>query len=298
MGVRRFKFLRALFLAGAAGRAVAAIPDEQALAALVARLGAAEVSDRQAAYAALLSAGAEDPGPVLERLPADLDDMEVQAACQRLRERIPVENRRRRMRALAQTVEAGTVIDDFFDAPSRQALLSLLKAIPSEGKGDAVRLLTVFLGSDDPHLRRDVVLAVAKHAPGEIDTVRPLLRDPDPSVRAWVLVALWRMGDPAIPPRLLDFLAGDSRPERGVAEYILKKTGAVWETSRIGALLDHRDPGVRAAALRVLGEFGTPEARALVAARLSGEDRDLEALDAVIEFFDDPGLDGDAGDMR
>ncbi len=276
---------------------------DEGVAALLARLGSVEVSEREAAFEALLAAGVRDPEPVLGAFPADPDDAEVRIACQRLRERIPIEHRRRRMHALAGDAPAArNAVDPFFDAPSRDRASALLDAVPAERRKEAVGILAFFLGSTDHNLRMQVILAIARHAPGEIDAVRPLVEDPDPSVRATAIDALWRMGDPGIPSRLVAYLSGDSVPERGVAEHILKERGDVSETTRIGALLDHKDPQVRVAALRVLGEFGTPVARDLVAARLTREDPDLRleavrilerqqgagALPAVLAFLEDP----------
>jgi cyclophilin family peptidyl-prolyl cis-trans isomerase/HEAT repeat protein len=133
------------------------------------------------------------------------------------------------------------------------------------------------LAQTDRELHARAAFALAREPkPAALPTLRKLLADPDPRVRAWAARALGILGEPDDLARLRPLLDGDSgdpgpliqtlRSARALVAGNKTKAIAEW-TPRLRALLGDPRPGVRVSAIDAAGVWGAPELSEVLAAR-------------------------------
>lgn len=277
-------------------------------AALAARLGSADFAEREAAYEALLAAAARDPEGVLAVLPSDPDDIEVRAACDRLREAVAREGMRRRLlAAVGEDPTARSAAEGFLrDSRNLSAYHALIQKIPeSRMTGVATVLAPSLLSAEDPEFRSRGIQLIAQTGPGAVLAIRPLLDDPSETVRSSAIHALAGLKDAASVPRFMERLANGTESERAASMHALAALNAIGEIPRLLPLLEgKKEIGLRVWVMRLLAEFDAPEARAAIeraladpvadvraeAARLwtNRLRKDKEGLPRLLPFLEDP----------
>lgn len=137
------------------------------------------------------------------------------------------------------------------------------------------------LAQADPELHARAAYALSRDPfPQALPTLRKLLADPQPRVRAWAARALGIVGEPgdlALLRPLLDDKGGDPGPGpliqalrtvRALAAAGKAKPIPDW-APRLRELLDDPRPGVRVSAIDAAGVWGSPELNEVLVARAS-----------------------------
>lgn len=186
-----------------------------------------------------------------------------------------------------------------------------------KGSGKTFAVLARFVSSPDVKVRRGAFRAAVKaDAPNRERVFLPLTKDPDPDLRAeashdvsrvsyakfkgayqnldqatrrYALLAIIKMDESIV--STIDAEIDGEEPESlirglGIIE-LLDREKAV--AGRIVQLAQHSDIGIRAAAVRLLGKTGTPEAVKMLIASISYKDRRVRgAAIEALQFVDHP----------
>lgn len=139
--------------------------------------------------------------------------------------------------------------------------------------------------------RRAAILPLV-HTTQAVPTVRALLRDEDPEVRARACEALARLGDTASVPSFFAALGDPSaRVAHAAVSAILTLGTSETEALALAAVSSHH-PGIRRHALRLLGTFGFPSAFEPLRKAIDDPDRrNAELAIAGLGAIDDPRVD-------
>ncbi|HEX7897616.1 MAG TPA: HEAT repeat domain-containing protein [Planctomycetota bacterium] len=143
--------------------------------------------------------------------------------------------------------------------------------------------------SAEPGLRRQALRQLGTRRVKAVETIAPLLKDPDASVRFHAATALGRAGDPAAVPALLDALEEKDLFARFAAFTALRRIGAWGATARgledgrasvregvLFAMREAREDAAVEALARFSGDAAKPgEARAAAVETLAGLARAL-----------------------
>jgi HEAT repeat protein len=209
-------------------------PDEARIKALVRRLGADDFEAREEASRQLAAVG----GPARPYLEAALNDPDAEVV--------------RRAAECLKGIEAGStgmvagaavrLLAKRKPAGAAEALLAYAVAAEGDGVGDAVREALASLALRDGKADPALVAGLADNAPArraaaghalapaadQRDAVRKLLKDPEPSVRLTVGLALTRARDKEAVPALIALLEEPAlkRPDRGRVETLLYRLAA------------------------------------------------------------------------
>ncbi|HEY3352259.1 MAG TPA: HEAT repeat domain-containing protein [Polyangia bacterium] len=158
--------------------------------------------------------------------------------------------------------------------------ISRLEDARDVGDGRLVQLLA----HEDARVRARAALAIGRVAdPAAFPPLREALRDAEPAVRGAAALALGLAADEEAEPALLRRLAlDDGRPERVADLEALGRLGGERALPALVASLAEREPEVRAAAARALGNYGY---RGRLAGRLGGAEAALATAltDAGVE---------------
>ncbi len=136
--------------------------------------------------------------------------------------------------------------------------------------------LVAALITDDP-FKRVAILPLVR-APAAAPTVRQLLTDEDPEVRARACEALARINDITSVPNLFEML-GDTNPRAAHAAVSAILTLGSGETEKLAlqAVTSNR-PAVRRHAIRILGAFGYPNGFGALRDAIADSDRRIAEL--------------------
>ncbi len=172
----------------------------------------------------------------------------------------------------ARTVD---VLEALLPLPEGERWARLLPHLFCFKDDTVVSLAERGLAQTDPELHARAAYALSREPKAQgLPTLRKLLADPAPRVRAWAARALGIVGgeeDLALLRPLLD--DGDPGPliqalrsDRALAAGGKAKPIAGW-TPRLRALLDDPRPGVRMSAIETSGVWGSPELNGILEAR-------------------------------
>jgi cyclophilin family peptidyl-prolyl cis-trans isomerase/HEAT repeat protein len=174
----------------------------------------------------------------------------------------------------ARTVD---VLEALLPLPEEERWARLLPDLFRFKDDTVVSLAERGLKVPDPALHARAAFALAREPKAQsLPTLRALLADPAPRVRAWAARALGIVGGGEDLARLRPLL-DDRDPDAGPLIQALRSARALaaggkakpildW-TPRLRALLDDPRPGVRASAIDAAGVWGSPELGEVLAAR-------------------------------
>lgn len=194
----------------------------------------------------------------------------------------------------ARTVD---VLEALLPLPEAERWARLLPHLFRFKDDTVVSLAERGLAQTDPELHARAAYALSREPKAQaLPTLRKLLADPAPRVRAWAARALGIVGgeeDLALLRPLLD--DGDPGPliqalrsARALAANGKAKSIADW-APRLRALLDDPRPGVRMSAVETSGVWGSPELNGLLEARVtSGETWERGTALAALAAGKDP----------
>ncbi len=189
----------------------------------------------------------------------------------------------------ARTVD---VLEALLPLPEEERWARLLPDLFRFKDDTVVSLAERGLKLPDPALHARAAFALAREPKAQgLPTLRGLLADPAPRVRAWAARALGILGggeDLALLRPLLD----DRDPDAGPLIQALRSARALaaggkakpipdW-TPRLRALLDDPRPGVRASAIDAAGVWGSPELGEVLAARAAADGETGERGTALV----------------
>jgi HEAT repeat protein len=151
---------------------------------------------------------------------------------------------------------------DATDPDIREAALRSLAQIGASGSSPSVMAaITKALRDRSPAVRVAACVAAGRLGRGRaVNALRPLLSDPNPRVKASALDGLAATQDSRVEPLLRRALTD---ADEGVRQHAAAGLAALLIKRRPGdamVLVDHDDPVVRSAALRVVGRLGSPTA--------------------------------------
>ncbi|HUS33371.1 MAG TPA: HEAT repeat domain-containing protein, partial [Kofleriaceae bacterium] len=172
------------------------------------------------------------------------------------------------------------MLDDTATAPAATDALAYLGRTSDEALLAALRL------DDTP--KRIAILPLVRSKSAAV-TLRTLMNDEDPEVRARTCEALARIGDTASVPLMFDAL-GDPSPRvaHAAISAILTLGSGETEALALGAAQSPR-PAIRRHAIRLLGSFGYASAFETLVAATNDPDRRVAELATVgLGLIDDP----------
>jgi len=177
-------------------------------------------------------------------------------------------------------------------AEDAQRVLARLADLEARLRGleaDPIQRGYDFLGSGNPDLRREGILAlerIAKDDPAAKAAIRQMLADPDPRVRMTAIDTLADAGDRESIPSIMNSLADPDRNVREQAMRSLQEMGAREAGPAIAELLKDPDPRLRARAADVVGQMRVKEAADLLVQALGDERNDVrgEAIASLGEI--------------
>jgi HEAT repeat protein len=158
---------------------------------------------------------------------------------------------------------------------------------------DSVQALTVVLAHEDPGVRKETVIALARIGGEDAGLLLVgMLNDPHPGVREVAALGVADLRVLRAMRPLLEMVATEE--EEAVLVQVLLALGAMGDPGAVPAIekkavvsIFSRPPRqIRVAAYRALAAIGSPHARALVEAAV--EDKDIEVRQTVAEILQTP----------
>lgn len=136
--------------------------------------------------------------------------------------------------------------------------------VKKHGKGKVLQTLEEVLKKkgNDP-LRRSTILVLGSLKDKKsLDVLAELLRDPDPSIKANILYAIWRIGgNEKVVPNVIECLSDSDGDVRGNAAFLLGTVGDLRAVEPLIKILSDKDINVRANAITALGYLGDKKAK-------------------------------------
>lgn len=195
-----------------------------------------------------------------------------------------------RVAALGGLPHAPALLVDAIHSPDEDVQAAGVRILGELGTADAQRALVETL-KDGAFARSRVAAQLEGQQQLSVETLRPLLEDPEPVVRYWGVKLLEHAsGDPSVTDALLAAAADDDASVRAGAAASLSRDPSDRATATLIALLVDGAAQVRLHAARSIGRRGTAPAAPQVASLLS--DRDWWVRTAAKRALESLGTDG------
>ncbi|HSG49525.1 MAG TPA: HEAT repeat domain-containing protein [Longimicrobiales bacterium] len=241
---------------------------------LVARVGEAGADDGRRAelVEALPLLGEEVEVAVLEALRAEALDRGADRGV-----------RRAYLAMVSRMADRGSgILDRMLEDPDWRVMRNGIHLVGERGDADAVSRLKAALGHDDPRVRKEVLVTLAKLGGDDVGVLAKVhLEDPDPAVRAQAVRTVGVLHVELALRPLLALL--DREEEQDVILEAIRSLGLLGDVAAVPTLdrlaspsLFARNPQeVRVAAYRALGAIGSPRTQELIQEALADKDPEV-----------------------